>query len=120
MPKTSIAQTKESFDVASYKAAPGFVLVEPIQDAGYKSTAGGVLVVESCDTNRSMVARARVISAGVYLTHRSDRKIYDEGWLRPGTEVEYIPSETWTLRGVASGRTVLAIRSQHVLTIPNE
>lgn len=107
----------QSFDVSLYRASPGWVLIEPIQDDGVRMTASGIAVTENWDNNHTLLARAKVISAGIFLSTRADRNVLPEGWLPPGTEIQYVASEVWTLRGT-DGRTVLAIRSQQVVTKP--
>ena len=108
---------RKAFDLESYEAAPGFVIIEPIQDAGERKSEGGIIITEDCSKNASIVARAIVVSSGEFVTGRADRVLREKGWLKPGTEIQYIPCECWTLRGT-EGRTLLAIRSQYVLTVP--
>ena len=115
--KQAKTSKSDTFDVSQYEAGPGFVFVEPIQDDGERSSAGGIVIPESCDKNPSLVARGTVVSSGEYVTGRADRVLREKGWLRPGTEIQYIPCECWTLRGT-DGQTILAVRSQYILTVP--
>lgn len=107
----------EGFKMSEYEAAPGFVIIEPIQDKGERKSEGGIIIAEDCTKNASIVARAIVVSSGEFITGRADRCLRDKGWLKAGTEIQYIPCECWTLRGT-DGKTLLAIRSQYVLTVP--
>lgn len=99
------------------KAAPGWVLVEPVQLSSERKSSGGIALVQNFDKNFALMKYGRIVSCGEYYDARSGGEHF-QGWpLDPGTLVCYHPHTEWLMSCVDSSRTILAFKANDVIAV---